>query len=593
MLLDKVGDLFGRSRSASALDEFPPVDEALEAELRRALQRQTADVEPRPDAYARLAEAAAAAPSTVPSFVRPLVSAAAACALLAGGVMAISRFETVTSEVTFGSQAENAALPTIAPSLGLDDADESSPALDEAEGPDVTPAPGGDKSLLSADKTGEELASSTVPLSQSSRVAAPIEPVSFGAETFIVGGGALGLWPEESSIGARAAGTTADRAVQNFLRLVGVSPAIVGADDDGDVVAVHAPDESEPNRRGTVLSEVAVSLMEDGTTIITEAMSDQIPQLTVTPRALADDDKIVESLTVSGLGMSLDEQIRVDLISATDGRLLERGSTTGGAQGDLARFTIDMAVAGVERAWVVAYATAADMSVAFSAVPVAFVGSRSQTVFTVVGLPADDPDGGLVVREAPGLRGKRIGVVPQGTTGIRRTDRAPVFVSPSAWWFIEAPDGTSGWVSSTYLASPGPLSNPQRLSVGNKIVDLFDANQSRSAELLARLPFSERVPIFTGTFDQPERARNGDDARAAIDASEVANTNPVASLQVDYPDAEVRQAAVALFGDLPVVVLRSPQSPEELFVYIDASAEEPFIVAVMTVIAKPEVEESE
>lgn len=71
----------------------------------------------------------------------------------------------------------------------------------------------------------------------------------------------------------------------------------------------------------------------------------------------------------------------------------------------------------------------------------------------VVALPADDPDGGLVVLADAGVGNARLAVMPSGTAVITTNDPATcaVVADGGVWWRVDNGSGLRGWVNSRYL----------------------------------------------------------------------------------------------------------------------------------------------
>ncbi len=72
--------------------------------------------------------------------------------------------------------------------------------------------------------------------------------------------------------------------------------------------------------------------------------------------------------------------------------------------------------------------------------------------YNVVGIKANDPDGGLVVRTAAGSSNSPISVLVQGTTVSTSAnyDDCREFSNGAVWWKIQA-GSTIGWVNANYL----------------------------------------------------------------------------------------------------------------------------------------------
>lgn len=74
--------------------------------------------------------------------------------------------------------------------------------------------------------------------------------------------------------------------------------------------------------------------------------------------------------------------------------------------------------------------------------------------YTVTDLPADDPDGGLVVHADAGVDSAEIGVLPSGTAVVTTSDPADclALADGSVWWHVyPVGDGVDGYVNSRLL----------------------------------------------------------------------------------------------------------------------------------------------
>lgn len=74
--------------------------------------------------------------------------------------------------------------------------------------------------------------------------------------------------------------------------------------------------------------------------------------------------------------------------------------------------------------------------------------------YTVVDLPLDDPDGGLVIHADAGTDSPEIGVFPGGTAVITTSDPADclALADGSVWWRVyPVGDGVDGYVNSRFL----------------------------------------------------------------------------------------------------------------------------------------------
>lgn len=86
---------------------------------------------------------------------------------------------------------------------------------------------------------------------------------------------------------------------------------------------------------------------------------------------------------------------------------------------------------------------------------------------TVADLPADDPDGGLVVHADAGTGAPQIGVLPSGTAVITTNDPATcvVLADGGIWWKVQAPDGLRGWVNSRLLTVSADQERVSRVEI--------------------------------------------------------------------------------------------------------------------------------
>ncbi|MEM9608007.1 MAG: hypothetical protein AAGA99_11345 [Actinomycetota bacterium] len=81
--------------------------------------------------------------------------------------------------------------------------------------------------------------------------------------------------------------------------------------------------------------------------------------------------------------------------------------------------------------------------------------------YVVSGIPADDPDGGLVARRFPGAAEEQLDVLPEGTVVDVFDPADCAVVGGGVWFFIgtqQLPVG--GWVNSRFLAAAGDGAGP-------------------------------------------------------------------------------------------------------------------------------------
>ena len=77
--------------------------------------------------------------------------------------------------------------------------------------------------------------------------------------------------------------------------------------------------------------------------------------------------------------------------------------------------------------------------------------------YSVVGIAADDPDGGLVVNNEPGTASTRLDVIAQGTrvNAAGGPGGCAIVSDGGVWWEIVYGDGLTGWVNARYLGASG------------------------------------------------------------------------------------------------------------------------------------------
>lgn len=87
----------------------------------------------------------------------------------------------------------------------------------------------------------------------------------------------------------------------------------------------------------------------------------------------------------------------------------------------------------------------------------------SDASYVVSGIPADDPDGGLVARMLPGSDEEEIDVLAEGTVvdALAEADACAVTGDGAVWWDIGTPQlATGGWVNSRFLEASGASGPP-------------------------------------------------------------------------------------------------------------------------------------
>lgn len=92
--------------------------------------------------------------------------------------------------------------------------------------------------------------------------------------------------------------------------------------------------------------------------------------------------------------------------------------------------------------------------------------------YVVSGIPASDPDGGLVAHVGPGASTASTGVFPEGSAVIVSQEAAACARTGDGgtWWAITTGDGGEGWVNARYVAR---VSDVEEASNVAEICDLY------------------------------------------------------------------------------------------------------------------------
>ncbi len=288
-------------------------------------------------------------------------------------------------------------------------------------------------------------------------------------------------------------------AALDFLELLHLPSDRARLVPDGDLVQVFATSEDGSERAVTALKIASTTLNngEDGFVVV-RATS---PEVTIDSPSVQQSIK-KSSVVVSGEGTGFEATVGIRLYSADDGVLLDVAPAMAGNFGKLAPYEQRLSAAGRENAWVVAISTGgSDMGIeAFSAVAVKIDAPLPTDTHTVSGIPLDDPDGGLVVRDMPGTsEGQELLVLPSGLSDVRRRGVVSM-VDGQAWWNIWLPaadtqslDRKAGWVNSAYLTSGDPVGEASLREIANDFIGATKAG----GVAFDQLPWSTR-PIHVG-----------------------------------------------------------------------------------------------
>ncbi len=520
----------------------------LEGRLSAAFRRHADGISPSPDAYRRLVNAVEADSGSWRhrDRVRPLSVAAATMALFAIGAVFLNRV---------GSQNVDTVAPaeSAASAIGVDDdADMADPGAEtdpaDDAGSETEPAEASEISTGDdAGAVGDDAASPGLPETDGDEVA-----------TERTGPSGTVYAP---------VGRTRLEAAQEFLDLLGFDWAVpVGG---GEQVAVHADAGGEPIPTGTTL------LLEPQGAgfVVVEAISDQVEFVITDGRTGADRSAVVvgPTLSLTGQGSRAQDTVAIDVVSAGTGARLTGGSIATGSGEQPAPFEVQLPLLGSDRGWVVARPSAdtIERQKSFAAQPVLFRGTPDPTDYTVVGLAPTDVDGGLVVRAEPA--GERVGVIPLGSTGVRRRNEPPELVGMLNWMPITTADGLEGWVAAPYLAPDRDISTTTLVSTAARLAGRFtDGDVEFGPDLGVGRPF------YVGTLERPMRLRGDVESPSIWTAGRAVMENgaPVKTRLLEFyrvenwdearilvPDGylttQAEASALSHFGSLPSVVIET------------------------------------
>lgn len=256
-------------------------------------------------------------------------------------------------------------------------------------------------------------------------------------------------------------------AAEAFLDHLGIDHALVTIAGDEALIST----EREGGGVGpeiAVLELVPVGLDDVDRWTVIEARSDAIEIEAPFGQA-----KVTgEALTIKGRGTGFEGWVDIDVHSATDGRRLVRSGAEAGSLGELRPYEATVPMVGTEHVWVVVTSSSGtdEVASAFAAVPISSVGSTDTATYRVVRIGENDPDDGLNVRSGPGSNNDVVGVLDRGAAVTRRGDDSPRRNGSSVWWPIVTDGGVEGWAASQYLAAEDPLSDESLISAGTDLL---------------------------------------------------------------------------------------------------------------------------
>ncbi|MDH3302159.1 MAG: hypothetical protein OES24_16805 [Acidimicrobiia bacterium] len=579
----------------------------LEQQLTRALRAHGDSVEPSPDAYSRLARMVDETPARsrwIGGLLAPRATALSGDSLrplvFVTAMLAVSGLGGYSLLSLASSPAETAtAAPATADVSDLVGRDEPSTEAEAAaiEADRVEDAESTSSDARMADST-EGSPRSSVP-SVSARAgtasAAAISPVEQYA--------GLTYSP------VRVTGLEAARA---FLDLLAVD-AIDGTEDveleeRNDRVIVRSTDASS-DTDASILTTLTIEAKGDGFMVV-DARSDRLElsidsTTTIDPTAddIVDGAVVAGPVEVSGTTEYPTADVTVALRSVIDGSLLGASSASPEPGGDdRADYRLTIPVTGAERVWVVATTTSPDDGArSLAARSVLYSARRDPASYTVVGLPPDDPDGGLVVRSAP--NGQAVGIIELGSTGVRRRPVPPRTVDGLTWWAVGDSTGLEGWAAARYLAVDESPAETTMVELARAVIAAVTEGDLTAAEGIGL-----SRPVFVGSIVDPRPISGPADVQALLATRRrVVNGGGDRSTLADFygfdrwSDAEVfvpkgyredgaAERAHAFFGDLPSVVIRSLNPAtggwERVHLFVSRNGDRPTLVG-MVVEAEP------
>lgn len=521
--------------------------------LSQAFSQQADRFEPSHDAYAKVAEAVAGRqkPSRVIGWFRPVAVAAVVLGVVAVGGIVISAqgSQSVDTGPADGGLADS----------GIVQDDESS-----AEDQIPTTVPG-----ISADTIegpDEDQAETTLAPADEAEPQTNVEVTGPVAATPILAGEA-------------------------FLELLRMPNGSVVESGGRIIVRSHA-EGGIPDPAGRIAAELLVEEVPGGFAVI-EAVSDDV----VIDEA--DTSMEVDGVTVSGSGAGFEGVLDVTLMSALDNRVVATSFPTAGNFGEPQPFVVDVSVTGSEYLWVVVAGSGAANAVTepFAARLITYESTvADQTDYSVVRIGPDDADGGLVVRSGPGTGNERLGVIPSGTGGVRRTTELPVMVGDAAWWSVTTADGLQGWVHSRFLANSEPASTESLESTARRFAELAGIGDEVA---LQSLPFTRRAPVLVGTLEAPFELEA--DRLFLAETWQDPDLSEFYSVRDWWPSGEIqaggqysydsdRQVAETNFGNLSSIVLAAENTDStggRTFLFVEVTPGGLEVVAMLVEAQQP------
>lgn len=575
----------------------------LEQQLTRALRAHGDAVEPSPDAYTRLARAVASAPArnrrigdgfarlrgdggpAVIDARRPLAFLAAVLAVAGIGGYGLFRLASSPADTATAAPA-TADVSGLVPEAGESPVDDDTMSV-EADGDGTASSPSETPMADSVDSSPRSSVPSDA-ASSGTAAAAASDPVErYEGLTYAP---------------VRVSGLEAAEAFLDLLAVDGVH-----LEDRGKQVIVRAgtaPSSQDATGDESIITTLTIAAIGDGFMVV-DARSDRLGlaidnATTADPGTddVVDDAVVVGPLELSGTTAHPTTQVAISLRSVIDGSVLAETTTSPEPDDDdVAGYRSTISVTGAERAWVVAAAGAGAAGVpSVAARPVLYTGPPDPAGYTVVGIPPDDADGGLVVRSTPS--GQRIGVIELGSSNVRRRPVPPRLVDDLVWWAVADKAGLEGWAAARYLAIDETPAESTMVELARAVITAVTDREPAAVENV-----SLSKPFFVGSVVDPRPISGLADLDALVTTKRRLNSGigrPAALADIygfdRWSEAEVfvpknyrqegaDEAARAYFGDLPSVVIRSldPDTGrwERVHLFVSRRRDHPMLVGMV------------
>lgn len=574
----------------------------LEQQLRRALRAHGDSVEPSPDAYARIVRAVEAAPGRsrpIRGLLSPLRGADRLIAMSADSLRPLAFLAAVLAVAGLGGYSLF--------SLASSPADTATAAPATADVSDLVPQSDGsdaDESSIEADRSDNAGATTSDSRMADSTDASPRSSVpSDSAATGTASAAASDPVERYDGLTYAPVRISALEAAQAFLDLLGIDD--VQLEERNDQVIVRPNGTAAPADAGSILTTLEIGSIGDGFMVV-EARSDRlglsiadISTIDRTADDIVDDAVVTAPIELSGTTSDPATEVTIALRSVIDGSALARTSTSADpAAGNGTGYRSTLAVTGAERVWAVATATSpVDGVRSLAARSVFYSGRPDPASYTVVGLPPDDPDGGLILRSAPD--GQPIGIIELGSTGVRRRPVPPRIVDDVVWWAVADAAGREGWAASRYLAVDEAPGETTMVELARKVIAAVIEGEPSAVDDIGL-----SKPVFVGSIVDPHPMFGLADVEALLTTrrrlatggaggpgavAEFYGFDRWADVEVfvpkGYREEGAAERARAYFGDLPSVVIRSlnPETGgwERVHLFVSRNGDRPTLVGMV------------